>query len=208
MTDRYDTKGNTEGQYQPGSNNSVLLNKLAITDVSEMNEVELELLDQLYDKVLSTININQAITTNDLAEWHRTWMGNVYEWAGRQRSVNMSKGDFHFAVANQIAHLLKELDKKYLRKLTPCDQFSDTKLIEAIAVIHIEFILVHPFREGNGRLSRLLANVMALQAGKNELDFSYWDEQREVYFKAIQAGLACDYEPMKALVKQVLLDSQ
>lgn len=208
MTDRYDTKGSTEGQYQPGSNNSVLLNKLEITDVSEMNDIELELLDQLYDKALSTINIDQVITTNDLAEWHRTWMGNVYEWAGRQRSVNMSKGDFHFAVANQIPHLLKELDKKYLSKLTPCDQFSDTKLIEAIAVIHIEFILVHPFREGNGRLSRLLANVMALQAGKNELDFSYWDEQREEYFKAIQAGLACDYEPMKALVKQVLLDSQ
>ena len=44
---------------------------------------------------------------------------------------------------------------------------------------------------------------MAMQAGKPELDFSAWDEQKESYFSAIQAGLD-DYEPMKALVKQVL----
>ncbi len=48
MTNRYETHGSPEGQYQPDSNNQVLLNKLAITDVDEMNMVELELLEQLY----------------------------------------------------------------------------------------------------------------------------------------------------------------
>ena len=72
-----------------------------------------------------------------------------------------------------------------------------------IANVHIELILIHPFREGNGRISRLLANVMAMQAGKPELDFSAWDKQKERYFSAIQAGLD-DFEPMKVLVKQVL----
>jgi len=46
MTDRYDTSGNPEGLYQIGSNNQVLLNKLAIVDPAEMDQVELELLDQ------------------------------------------------------------------------------------------------------------------------------------------------------------------
>lgn len=44
---------------------------------------------------------------------------------------------------------------------------------------------------------------MAMQAGKPELDFSAWDEQKERYFSAVQAGLG-DYEQMKVLVKQVL----
>lgn len=40
---------------------------------------------------------------------------------------------------------------------------SEEQLIEAIAITHVELILIHPFREGNGRLSRLLADVMAVQ---------------------------------------------
>lgn len=82
----------------------------------------------------------------------------------------------------------------------------DEQLVEAIAVVHIELILIHPFREGNGRITRLLANVMAMQAGRPELDFSIWDEQKDRYFSAIQAGLD-DYEPIKELVRQVLHDA-
>ena len=41
MPDRYDTTGNPEGEYQPGSNDKVLLNKLGITDLLEMEEIEL-----------------------------------------------------------------------------------------------------------------------------------------------------------------------
>jgi len=75
----------------------VLLNKLAITDVDEMNMVELDLLEQLYEKVLAEVTEEQTITVADLMEWHRVWLGNVYDWAGRECSVNMGKGDFHFA---------------------------------------------------------------------------------------------------------------
>ena len=207
MTDRYDTNANSEAQYQSGSHDTVLLNKLGITDIKDINAVELELLEKLYEVVLSEVETNQVITSADIAEWHRKWLGNVYAWAGQQRSVNMGKGDFHFAVAVQIPRLLKELDNKYLKKYTPCHQLDDETLVEAIAVVHVEFILIHPFREGNGRLSRLLANVMALQASKPELDFSAWDANRDAYFSAVQQGLDCNYEPMKQLVRQVLRDS-
>ena len=80
---------------------------------------------------------------------------------------------------------------------------SEDRLVEAIAVVHVELILIHPFREGNGRLSRLLANVMALQADRPALDYTRWDENRTDYFAAIQAGLI-DYEPMKRLIRQAL----
>ncbi len=65
---------------------------------------------------------------------------------------------------------------------------------------HVEFILIHPFREGNGRLSRLLADVMAVQAGHDPLDYSAWDADKPAYFSAIQAGMAGDYAPMNRLV--------
>lgn len=204
--DRYDTTGNPEAQYEPGSNDSVLKNKLGIQSPDEMDEVELDLLIQLYDLIPEEIEADQPLTVADIRDWHRRWLGNVYPWAGQYRSVNMGKDEFHFAAAAQVDRLMGDLDKKFLSRYTPCEGMSDEELIEAIAVVHIELILIHPFREGNGRISRLLANVMGLQAGKPELDFSLWDEQKERYFSAIQAGLD-DYEPMKVLVRQVLPDA-
>ena len=208
MTDRYDLSGSAEGQYQPGSGDLVLLNKLGITDVQEMNDLELDLLEQLYSAVLSEVEIDQIITVADVFEWHRKWLGNVYEWAGKERSVNIGKGDFHFAAAGQIPNLLNELDLKYLSQYTPCDRMDDEQLIEAIAIVQAEFILVHPFREGNGRIARLLANVMALQANKPELDFTPWDRNRDDYFLAIQAAMDCNYEPMKGFIRQALLHGE
>jgi len=158
---------------------------------------------QLYDEIPEVVEVDQPLTTADIREWHRRWMGNVYSWAGAYRTVNMGKDSFQFAATAQINRLMDVLEREFLSRYTPCAGMSGEQLVEAIAIVHVELILIHPFREGNGRISRLLANVMAMQAGRPELDFSLWDEQKERYFSAIQSGLD-DYEPMKALVKQVL----
>ena len=207
MTDRYDLSDSTEGRYQPGSNNRVLVNKLGITDPSEMDDVELELLDQLTDAVIGEVVVDQRLTVEDVYEWHRRWLGNVYTWAGRERSVNMGKDGFQFAAAGQIPRLMEVFDKKYLAIYTPCMDMAAEPLVEAIATVHVEFVLVHPFREGNGRLSRLIATVMALQAGKPALDFSSMDGNKSRYVSAIQTGLT-DYVPMVDLFRQVLRDSE
>lgn len=68
MSDRYDTTGNPEDQFQPDSNNQVLLNKLGISDVKEMDDVELVLLEQLYDDVLDRVSLDQVLTVVDISE--------------------------------------------------------------------------------------------------------------------------------------------
>lgn len=207
MANRYDTAHSIEGQFQPDSNHQVLLNKLGICDADEMESIELDLLDQLTNNVIDNITEDQAITVSDLCEWHRSWLGNVYAWAGHYRSVNMGKGDFHFAAAHLIPKLMQSLDNQFLSIYTPCQHMDDDQLVTALATVHIELILIHPFREGNGRLSRLLANVMALQAGQQMLDFSYLDNNKLAYFAAIQAGLD-NAEPMTVMFKQVLRETQ
>jgi len=196
--------GGSQGLYQPDSNDLVLANKLGLTVLEEMNEAELFLLEKLYEEVLLKHFSSQLIQVLDIKTWHRKWLGNIYDWAGEERSVNMSKGDFHFSAAAQIPRLLKEFEQDYLNKFTPCTGFNETQLIEAIAVIHIEFILIHPFREGNGRLSRLLADAMALQAEFQPLDYSCWDQDKETYFSAIQAGMSMNYQPMIDLVRRAV----
>ncbi len=69
-------------------------------------------------------------------------------------------------------------------------------------------MLIHPFREGNGRLGRLLATLMALQAGLPPLDFSELaGERKEEYFLAVRAGLDRNYQPMERLFNAVIQNS-
>lgn len=199
--------GGPQTRYQPGSDNRVLLNKLGITDPEEIDEAELLLLRQLYDRVLNQQLPEGVITTEHLKTWHRQWLLPIFDWAGEERSVNLGKNGFQFAAATQIPNLLRLLDKNYLSKLTPCQNLSDDELIKAMAVVHVEFILVHPFREGNGRLARLLADVMAVQAGYGTLDYSSWDNNREAYFAAIRQGLDCNYQPMMEWIERAFNDS-
>jgi cell filamentation protein len=207
VTNRYDTLSSKEGQFQPDSNDQVLLNKMGITDSSDMDDVELDLLEQLTESILHEVSEDQTITIADLSEWHRRWLGNVYDWAGEYRSVNMGKDGFQFAAAHLIHGLMETFGHDFLSIYTACNEMDDEQLIEALANVHIEYILIHPFREGNGRLSRLLATVMALQAGQPLLDFSYMDVNKEAYFLAVREGLD-NVEPMKEIFTQVLHASQ
>jgi len=109
----------------------------------------------------------------------------VYDWAGRYRSVNMGKAEFHFAAAHLIPNLMKTFEKKFLSVYMPCRTMDNETLIDALAKVHIEFILIHPFREGNGRLSRLLANIMALQADQPMLDFSVMENKKAQQFRLV-----------------------
>jgi len=131
---------------------------------------------------------------------HRLWLGKIYSWAGQYRQVNVSKGGFSFAMARTIPTLMTEFEKKQLQRYTPCLFASRGEVAHALAEVHVELMLIHPFREGNGRLGRLLTTLMGLQAGLPPLDFSdLAGERKEEYFAAVRAGLDRDYRPMEGL---------
>ena len=196
---RYNIVG-SQGETQVGSDNAVLKNRLNITRVEDMDEVELVLLEKLYMSVLQDHLPPGRVSALHLKRWHRRWLGNVYDWAGQYRSVNMSKDGFPFAPATQLLRLMQIFDTEYLARYTPCTGMTTSQLINAIAITHVEFILMHPFREGNGRISRLLADVMAVQSGRQPLDYSAWEKNRVPYVRAIQTGMGGDYEPMREWV--------
>lgn len=203
MSNRYQV-GGPQGALQPDSDGQVLANKAGITSADEIAEAELLLLGQLYEAVLIDDLPDRTLTVADLFTWHRRWLGNLYDFAGTLRTVNVSKGGFLFANAALIPNLLKDFEREYLQRYTPCDQLDAAALAQAIAACHVEVILIHPFREGNGRLARLLADVMAVQAGHEPMDYSAWDADKERYFSAIRAGQGGDYAPMQELVMLAL----
>ena len=139
---------------------------------------------------------------------HKIWLGDIYEWAGQYRQVNISKGDFSFAMAAQIPKLMARLEAEQLAKYTPCSYSRRNEVIKALAEVHAEIVLIHPFREGNGRCSRLLASIMALQAGLPVLDFSLISGLKKPdYFIAVQQGLDRNYDPMEKLFAEIIENS-
>jgi cell filamentation protein len=148
---------------------------------------------------------NYRFTALDICRIHETWLGGIYPWAGKYRQVNVSRGDFPFAAAAQIPVLMGELEAGSLNKNTPCCFESRDRVIQALAEVHVELILIHPFREGNGRIARVLATLMASQANLPLLNFEAIGKgKREAYFAAVRAGLDRNYRPMEEIFKWVI----
>lgn len=202
---RYDTDHLIEAQFEPGSRRRVLKNLQGIRSKRVMDAREATTLVEVTDWAIRHVTAEQRFTASDLCDWHRQWLGAVYEWAGEYRQVNISKGGFPFAMSGQVPRLMREFEKNVLARYTPCAFDDPDKVLEALAITHCELVLIHPFREGNGRVSRLLSTLMALQAGLPLLNFGVIKgKQREAYFAAIQAGMGRNIEPMREIFKRVV----
>ncbi len=204
---RYEAHG-IETEFESGSRGRVLRNMLGIRSVREMHRAESAALliatNQLIDETTET----QRFTASDIRNIHRRWLGAIYAWAGEYRSVNIAKHDFMFAAADQVPRLMREFEQGPLRDYTPCRFDVIQEQEDALAVVHAELILIHPFHEGNGRCARVLSTLMALQADLPALDFSgVQGKEKRYYIAAIHQAMERNYEPMKEVFRRVIARS-
>jgi cell filamentation protein len=202
---RYDTSALEEAQFEPGSRGRVLKNFLGVKSKREMDKVEAREQLRALDELVGIYGPKHRFTSADICKIHRIWLGSIYPWAGRYRRVNLSKGQFPFATAEHIPRLMEDFEKSSLYKYTPCNFKETRKTIRAISVVHTELILIHPFRDGNGRVGRLLSFLMALQAKLPPLDFTeIKGKKKQEYFEAVQAGMDRNYGPMEKIFREVI----
>jgi cell filamentation protein len=202
---RYSTSQLPESQFEFGSNDQVLKNKLGITSPDEMDRREKEEQLRAIDELTEFFDKNHHFTAADICKMHKIWLGNIYEWAGKYRQVKMSKGDFPFAFPEQISKLMVEFEQVPLNNYSPCHFKTHAEISKALAVVHTELVIIHPFREGNGRVARMLAILMGLQAGLPPLDFQDMiTKDKEEYIRAIQIGVSRNYAPMEKVFGAVI----
>jgi cell filamentation protein len=205
---KYEAAG-VEAEFEPGSRRRVLRNLLGLTRVRDIQAAESEALEIAQEAALDRFDSHHRFTAEDVGALHRLWLGPIYRWAGEYRSVNISKGGFQFAHAPLIPRLMDELEQGALHRTTPCYELDDPALALALAEVHAELILIHPFRDGNGRLARLPSLLMALQAGLPPLDFApLAGRGKRAYISAIHSTLDRNYEPLAALFARVIVRSR
>jgi cell filamentation protein len=204
MSGRYEARG-PEAEFEPGSRGRVLRNLPGIRSMREMLQRESIALLTTTRRLIDETGVDQAFTAGDICRMHGLWLGGIYEWAGRYRQVNVAKGEFMFAAADQVPRLMGDFERGPLREFTPCRFVNAEDQAQALAVVHTELVLIHPFREGNGRCARLLATLIGLQAGLPALDFGgIRGPEKRRYIAAVQAGLDRDYEPMTTVFRKTI----
>ncbi len=202
----------TDEDFEPDSNNEVLKNYLGIKTLAEIEMIEEQELERTELELIKIFDENHLFTAEDICNIHELWLGDIYPSAGKYRTVSMSKDGFPFAAPQRIETSMQEFEKKYLAKYTPCHYSNLDELTNALAITHVELIVIHPFRDGNGRTARLLADLMVMQANKPPLNFTSIDQTNnekgfKEYILAIHAGVSGNYEPMQKIFRTLLEQS-
>lgn len=85
-------------------------------------EAESQALEIAQEAALERYGPNHRFSAKDVCDLHRLWLGPIYPWAGKYRTINIGKGGFQFAHAPLIPRLMAELERGPLRRHTPCRQ--------------------------------------------------------------------------------------
>lgn len=104
-------------------------------------------------------------TDQDVRTIHKWFLGDIYIWAGTYRSVDLSSENIRYCHAKYIHNSMKSFGVM-LAETTPSFSplWPKDEILKRLAKIHGELIIIHPFRDGNGRTTRLLCNLLLMQA--------------------------------------------
>ena len=170
-----------------------LENKLNITDSAELARAEEKISKakalELFEKgFLDNFEIG---TFNGLCSIHQYLFSDLYDFAGKLRKVNISKGSFRFAPVMYLEAALKTIDNM------PQSTFDE--IIEK----YVEMNVAHPFREGNGRSTRIWLDCILKKELNQVVDWNKVD--KEDYLLAMERSPIKDVE-IKVLLKAALTD--
>ncbi len=192
-----------DSYFYPETN--TLINKLNITDPDELKEKEAEItferLVELYENP-----IQGNFDKEHWKEIHKYLFGDLYDWAGEYRYVNMQKKTGFTDCRNIDIYLTGELDlmKEELKQV-----YSEESLAVLLATYYVHLMAVHPFREGNGRSCREFLRELVIEKSKTmptgplELDWTQFDG--DVFIENVEYAFvfrrAIEMEFRKAIVK-------
>ena len=170
-----------------------LENKLNINDSAELARVEEKISKSKAVKLFESniVEEHEIGKFSGLAKIHKFLFDELYDFAGKARTINIAKGNFRFAPVMYLDAALKHIDDM------PQSTFDE--IIEK----YVEMNVAHPFREGNGRSTRIWLDMILKKELKLVVDWNRVD--KEDYLLAMERSPIKDVE-IKVLLKNALTD--
>lgn len=178
----------------------VLRNLLGIDDDNELELAEARIASIAITKVIATTHLMPSdLTLELLIDIHRQLFGAIYDWAGKLRTVEVSKGATSFARVEYLQMNLQELFGQFA-----ADGYGaandEREFVEKLAHYYGELNVLHPFREGNGRTIRTFLSLVADSHGY----YIAWDEMdQDENTEASIASYNGDETPMYVLLDKI-----
>ncbi len=171
----------------------VLPNKLNITSQIELNKIDELMSKQKAKQLFETGDLEtfERGTFRGLAQIHFYLFGEIYDFAGKLRTVNISKGNFRFAPLMYLEQSLQFIDKM------------PQSHIEQIVEKYVEMNISHPLCEGNGRATRIWLDLILKKEINQVIDWNRIDKSD--YLSAMERSVVKDIE-IKHLLKSALTD--
>lgn len=172
----------------------MLENKLRITNQAELNRAEERISKQKAKAMYDTGDINkiEVGTIKGLKQIHKYLFEDIYEFAGEIRTVNIAKGNFRFAPVLYLENALENIEKM------------PQSTYEEIIAKYVEMNIAHPFREGNGRSTRIWLDLILKNELKKVVDWNKVD--KENYLSAMERSPVNDLE-IRFLLQNALTES-
>ena len=171
----------------------MLDNKLGITNEIELAKEEERITKLKALELFDTNKINEfeVGTYKGLSSIHNYLFSDIYDFSGKVRNVNIAKGNFRFAPVIYLEEVLKKIDEM------PQNSFDD------IIKKYVEMNVAHPFREGNGRSTRIWLDMILKKEIGKVIDWS--KVNKEEYLLAMERSPIKDTE-IKILLENALTD--
>lgn len=153
-------------------NTTVLINKLNIRNQKQLDEFEADFVNIQMIDILHTTKF-ENVDFEFYKNLHYNVFSDIYAWAGKTRSVNISKKGTNFCKYDKIEENGQRIFSA-LKKQNYFKNTDDNTFAELFTELYCELNMLHPFREGNGRIQRLFLTMLADYSEK-KLDFSLID---------------------------------
>ena len=184
-------------QYDQNEN---LSNLLGLTSSAEIALMEFEGFLKAEIFLTESLKASTPINVKYICQIHRLAFENLYDFAGKYRTVNLSKAGFVFASAQFLQQSMLKFEEDFLKEIPISEN-----IIKLAAKAHAELLFIHPFREGNGRTSRIFTNLYCKKYGYQSPKWELITEQNlmEIYIRSVQQAGLQNYEPMEQLIEQI-----
>lgn len=182
------------------ASNGVSINYLKSTDHDFIQTLEVKKLLEISSYLVENFDISKSFGFDTVIKWHKEIFKTIYPFAGHLRTVEMAKGKGVEAWTWKLSFLngIPDLDN-LIKEVSNRDYEDIDSITQDLSIIICDFLFIHPFREGNGRLCRLVSDILLAKNGFPMIGLNL--KSGDKYIERVHEGYIGNYQPMQELLK-------